>query len=257
MTRIALRRIGAYEDLLAAAGPALTMVRLEAGPSLFQASWAAAGGIAFTLPDPDLPPTGPRLWLTGAGADEGAVTACVRAALDECGDEIVGMTAPRSVPLEPWQAGPGTAWDLMVCDAPPPAQRAESDVVDLAEPDAVQEIQQFLDRVNAHHSVRADDPTATLWAGVRDEASGVLLAVGALTRRPSGVGYLASIATDQLARGRGLGSAVTARLTRQAFALGDPVCTLAHYHPNDAARSIYLALGYRTTDQLHSGTIAR
>jgi predicted GNAT family acetyltransferase len=147
----------------------------------------------------------------------------------------------------------------MACDTPPPAQGAESRIVVLdgsTQIDSVQ-VQAFLDRVSPHHSVRADYELVDLWAGVRDEVSGELLAVGALTRRLSGVAYLASIATDPAARGQGLGSAITGFLTRRVFEGGEKLCTLAHYHPNDSARRMYLRLGYRTTHQFSSGYIRR
>jgi GNAT superfamily N-acetyltransferase len=170
----------------------------------------------------------------------------------QVGGLVAGLTIPRSAvlgsALERWQLKPGADWDLMVCDAPPPLQPGEALVqTGLAET----EIQAFLDRVNPHHSVRATDPTVKLWVGVRDER-GALLAAGALTRRRTGIGYLASIATDPAARGAGYGSAVTAYLTRQVFNAGEPRCTLAHYHPNHSARRIYLRLGYRTMVQNHS-----
>ena len=38
----------------------------------------------------------------------------------------------------------------------------------------------------------------------------------------------------------------------QALTAGDPECTLAHYHPNDPARRMYLRLGYRTIAQNYS-----
>jgi len=74
----------------------------------------------------------------------------------------------------------------------------------------------------------------------------------AFTRRARGIGYLASIATAPESRGQGLGGAVTAALTRHAFASGGGICTLAHFHPNEPARRLYLRLGYRTTHQAQS-----
>lgn len=170
----------------------------------------------------------------------------------EAGIPVAGMTIPRSAALAPaldrWRLTTGVDWDLMVCHTPPPPQPGEA----LVRPGlADAEVQAFLDRVNPHHSVRTGDPTVELWAGVRGD-QGELLAVGALTRNKTGVGYLASIATDPAARGAGRGSAVAAYLTRQVLEAGEPRCTLAHYHPNESARRIYLRLGYRTMTQNHS-----
>ncbi|MBR7827153.1 GNAT family N-acetyltransferase [Actinospica sp. MGRD01-02] len=159
----------------------------------------------------------------------------------------VGAVAADGL-LEPSQ------WDAMRCDAPPPVQPGEERVRPIEDLAALQE---FLDRVNPHHSVRADHPEVERWLGARDAVSGELLAVGAFTRRRRGTAYLASIATAEAARGQGLGAAVTAALTRHAFTSGDTVCTLAHYHPNEPARRIYLRLGYRTTHQSQSVQFGR
>ena len=174
----------------------------------------------------------------------------------EVGGLIGGLTVPRSPILAPaldrWKLNPGNDWDLMVCDEPPPPQPGES----LVRNDVTEaEVQAFLDRVNPHHSVRADDPSVELWAGVRDEA-GAVTAVGALTRRRTGVGYLASIATDPAVRGTGRGSAITAHLTRRVFDAGESQCTLAHYHPNESARRVYRRLGYWTLAQNYSAGFA-
>ena len=181
-----------------------------------------------------------------------AAVSLVDAIRAQVGGLFAGVTVPRSpeqaTALERWKVKPGNDWDLMVCDQAPPLQPNESLVRDGL---TVGEVQAFLDRVNPHHSVRADDSAVDLWAGIRDERGG-LLAVGALTRRRSGVGYLASIATDPVVRGKGYGSAVTAYLTRRVFDADESQCTLAHYHPNESARRIYLRLGYRTIAQNYS-----
>ncbi len=218
------------------------------------AAWALDGGLAFAAKDDY---SGAACWLSVIG-DPQATPKLVDAALAELGGQIAGLTVPRGVDLARWRADPAPGqeadsdWDLMATWAPPAAQPAESLVVALEDRP---EIQGFLDRVNPHHSVRADYELVEQWAGVRDETSGALLAVGALTRRISGVAYLASIATDPAARGRGFGGAITAALTRQAFERGERLCTLAHYHPNDSARRLYVRLGYETTHRFSSGRL--
>jgi ribosomal protein S18 acetylase RimI-like enzyme len=220
------------------------------------ATWGLDGGLAFAAADDY---SGADCWVSVVGNPE-AAPALVDAALADLGDRVAGLTVPRGVPLARWNAGPvpgepsESEWDLMACDTPPPAQAADARVVVL---DELTQVQSFLDRVSPQHSVRADYALVDLWAGARDEDSGALLAIAALTRRLSGVAYLASIATDPVARGQGLGSAVTGYLTRRAFDGDERLCTLAHYHPNDSARRIYLRLGYRTTHQFSSGEIRR
>jgi GNAT superfamily N-acetyltransferase len=186
-------------------------------------------------------------------AEPDAALALVETALAELDALCCGLTVPRGVELARWigPAEPGE-WDLMRCDEAPAAHPAEHRVSVLEDPAAVQA---FLDRVNPHHSVPARHPEVERWMGVADAAGGGLLAVGAFTRRRTATPYLASIATDEQARGQGLGGAVTAALTRHAFASGDALCTLAHYHPNDPARRLYQRLGYRTTHQNRSGEL--
>lgn len=217
------------------------------------AAWALGGGLAFAAKDDY---SGEACWLSVVGDPE-VSPMLVDAALADLGDQIAGVTVPRGVDLARWHADPAPGhetdsdWDLMATWTPPPAQPAQSLVIN--ELEDRREVQGFLDRVNPHHSVRADYELVEQWAGIRDETSGVLLAVGALTRRLSGVAYLASIATDPVARGKGFGGAVTAALTRIAFERGERMCTLAHYHPNDSARRMYLRLGYQTTHRFSSG----
>lgn len=248
-------------DALHAAAPDDVMVLSETRGGAI-AAWAsgpaggAGGGLAFAAADDY---SGAACWLSVVG-DPQVTAHLVDAALADLGERIAGLTIPRGVGLARWNAGPGPGgeadsdWDLMAIWSPPAVQRAESRVDALSD---LPEIQDFLDRVNPHHSVRADYELIDQWAGVRDEGSGALLAVGALTRRYSGVAYLASIATDPAARGRGFGAAVTAALTRRPFEHGERLCTLAHYHPNDSARRLYLRLGYQTTHQFSSGRIRR
>jgi ribosomal protein S18 acetylase RimI-like enzyme len=228
-----------------------TLLRMEADPALLYGAWEADGGHAFASIDAY---SGARCWLSVVGSLE-AAPVLVDEALGELGEKCDGLTVPRGLDTARWfgEVEPNQ-WDAMRCDAPPPAQPGEERV---AEATDLAALQAFLDRVNPHHSVRADHPEVENWLGVADQASGALLAVGAFTRRPRGTAYLASIATAPEARGQGLGAAVTAALTRQAFASGDSLCTLAHYHPNEAARRIYLRLGYRTTHQSDSSGLIR
>jgi ribosomal protein S18 acetylase RimI-like enzyme len=254
MTGISTVQRLTVEELHAAAADDVMVSSETRGGAL--AAWGLDGGFAFAAADDY---TGSACWLSVVGNPQ-AAPALVDAALADLGERIAGLTVPRGVPLATWNADPppgehdDSAWDMMACTTPPPAQADDARVVPLGD---LTQVQDFLDRVNPQHSVRADYELVDLWAGVRDEDSGALLAVGALTRRLSGIAYLASIATDPAARGQGLGSAVTGVLTRRVFDGGEQLCTLAHYHPNDSARRIYLRLGYRTTHQFCSGRILR
>lgn len=251
---IAVRRLDSKE--LAAAVEREMLHTMWADRDRAHSAWVTADGSAVALVFAGDGPDGGEGWMVvarGTGEQSIQLVDTVRA---EVGALVGGLTVPRSAALgaalERWRATDGDDWDLMVCDAPPPPQDGESLVRTGL---AAAEVQAFLDRVNPHHSVRADDPTVDLWAGIRADTGpgdGALLAVGALTRRSSGIGYLASIATDPATRGSGFGSAITASLTRRVFDAGEVRCTLAHYHPNEAARRIYLRLGYQTLAQNHS-----
>ena len=255
---IGVRRLDTLAQLTAVADlDTLQFMGLDTADSAHLA-WASADGAAVALARPE-GPEGKIYWLVTNGPGAPTVT-LIDAARAELGEKLLGLTVPRVAAAEPsleralkgWGMRPGDDWDLMIIDAAPPEQPGESAVCTGLSAD---EVQAFLDRVNPHHSVRGADPSVELWAAIRGEGSG-LLAVGALTRKRSGVGYLASIATDPAARGAGYGSAITAFLTRQVFDAGEPLCTLAHYHPNDSARRIYLRVGYRTVTQSHSAAFA-
>jgi ribosomal protein S18 acetylase RimI-like enzyme len=229
--------------------PGDPLIALEGSHDGARAAWTAEGGFAFVAPAYD----DSGWWLTTSGSHE-AVPALVGAALAQFDGELAGLTVPRGMSIAQWDVAEDSIgeWDLMLAQAPPPAQPHEDRVAVIADLAAVQG---FLDRTSPTHSVRADDPEVRGWGGVVE--GGSLLAIGALVRRPSGAAYLGSIATAEEARGRGLGSAVAAYLTRRAFASGAPECILAHYHPNDSARRIYLRLGYRTTHQNTSAAFRR
>ena len=227
------------------------LLLLETDPAVLHGAWSVEGGYAFASVDGY---SGDPCWLSSIGSPE-AVATLTELALGELGEKCYGLTTPRGQDVTRWigQRDP-EQWDLMCCEVEPPRQPGEERVARLEDLAAVQG---FLDRVNPHHSVGADHPEMERWLGVADEASGELLAVGAFTRRRHGTAYLASIATAQEARGQGLGGAVTAALTRHAFAGGDGLCTLAHFSPNEPARRVYLRLGYRTTHQMQSSRFVR
>lgn len=93
------------------------------------------------------------------------------------------------------------------------------------------------------------------WWGVLDDAGSRLLAVGAVrTSRPPSA-HLSGIATHPSARGRGLGSAVTAVLTRVGLDAGRPAVTLDAYTSNEAGLRMYVRLGYGVDARFASGEV--
>jgi predicted GNAT family acetyltransferase len=91
------------------------------------------------------------------------------------------------------------------------------------------------------------------WVGLRAQ-DGSLLAVGGAELEASGVPHLAGIVTALDQRGQGLGTVVSAALTRWAVAQHG-VCTLGMFSDNEPARRLYGRLGYRTARSWHSRTL--
>lgn len=153
-----------------------------------------------------------------------------------------------------FELGPGGEWDWMWTDREPPTVPREDDLVVLDDTEDAEEIAQL----SAVHSPTGEGDPGTgrtrLWLGLREEG-GALVAVGAQQALETGVPHLAGIVTHAAHRGRGLATAVTAGLTREAVGRVG-VCTLGMYSANPPARAVYLGLGYRTAYAWHSRALA-
>jgi ribosomal protein S18 acetylase RimI-like enzyme len=163
------------------------------------------------------------------------------------------VTLPRgTVPLLPaWVSVAGTDWDFRWRAEPPPPQPGEELVVPDVDHAAVQAL---LDVSSPRASVLPGDEAARRWYGVPD-ADGRLVACTADTSSATAVGHLSAIAVDPAARGRGLGRAVTAAVTRALFDEGCDVVTLGMYADNTAGRALYDALGFRDDHRFTSGPL--
>lgn len=93
------------------------------------------------------------------------------------------------------------------------------------------------------------------WFGVEDPAGTELLAAGAVRTSGAPSAHLSGIATHPAARGRGLGSAVTAVLTRVGLASGQPIVSLDAYSSNEPALRMYARLGYVVDARFCSGEV--
>lgn len=203
---------------------------------------------------------GRGMWViphSGAGADG------IRALLDRLRSgpvEQLGVTH-LSVPQEyadqlaaTFATTGGGEWDWMWTTTDPARVPHESDLVTL---DDTAHAAELIELAAAHSPTGEGDPgtgATHLWLGLRDDA-GRLVSAGALQFLDSGAPHLAGIVTDTALRGRGLGRAVTAGLTRWAVARHG-VCTLGMYSDNPPARAVYLGLGYRTAYAWHSRRLA-
>ena len=164
------------------------------------------------------------------------------------------LTVPRGTAalLPAWVGLDGFAdWDFRWRSTPPPAQPAEH----LAGP-GVDEVavKALLEETSPGASAVPGDAAVRAWWGVQD-ADGRLLACAADTSAATGVGHLSSVAVAQQSRGRGLGKALTAAVTRSLLADGCDVVTLGLYADNAAGRGLYDALGFADDHPFTSGPL--
>lgn len=259
-----------HADLLAAAGE-LPWVRYGVDPGWGTPSWVHEASVACRAGDGAVSVAvvrrrrsyGTSLTVLGPGAPElvDALLPGLRAADTDPSARVGALTVPRAA--EAGVAGrlglsPGAAarWEWMWTTRPPEAMPKEASVreLDVGDPGGAARVAAFLRAHSPRHSTPPDGDPAGPWLGVL-RGDGALLACGTWAEVTSGVPVLASIAVAPAARGRGLGAAVTAALTRRAFAAGAPACAVDLYSDNDAARRLYRRLGYRLDQEFSSWTL--
>jgi ribosomal protein S18 acetylase RimI-like enzyme len=130
-------------------------------------------------------------------------------------------------------------WDFLWTTTPPPPQPEEERVVRLTEADHPA-LAALIEESFPTTTSRPGDPRIVDWYGIRDGDR--LVACGA-DRSRGDIGFLAglTVATDR--RGRGLGAALTAGMTRALAARFDHVA-LGVYTDNVGAIRLYRRLGY-------------
>jgi len=228
-------------------GPA-PFLRWQLAPPSVHRAWRA-GAATGVLADRR---RGRSLVVVGAAEDAAALVAAV---LDEAAPQLV--TLPRGTPDLLAAAHPalgarlvgGDDWDWFWTRSAP-AQRlpGEADVVELAVggagapgPDA-EPVRALLAAGNPRSSVRPGDAHAKRWVGVRSGRD-VVACVASTADDGGPAPHLAAVATRPDLRGRGLGAAVTAAVTRLLLREA-PVVTLGMYADNDVARRMYGRLGW-------------
>lgn len=144
--------------------------------------------------------------------------------------------------------GHGNDWEWMYAVQAPPRVPGEDRLTPLDESDRT-DIGALLADGNPRTDARPFERADQHWVGVRD-GRGQLVACGLRERNVAGYPLLTGITVLARERGRGLGLAVTAYLTRQAIGEAG-VCTLGMYSDNAVARRVYHGLGY-TGDHLWS-----
>lgn len=144
----------------------------------------------------------------------------------------------------------GNAWDRMWTTTPPPLIPTESDVRWHDNDDAGDE--ELADFVRTHnprpHALPGQHPEQR-WVVIRD--GGRLVACGCTEPGNTDAPLIGGIAVDAALRGRGLGAAVTAYLTREALGRTG-ACALGVFAANLHARGLYERLGYSVS--LHART---
>ncbi|MGN9777232.1 GNAT family N-acetyltransferase [Micromonospora sp. H33] len=130
-------------------------------------------------------------------------------------------------------------WDFLWTAAPPPRQPDEERVVRLTEADHPA-LAAMIDESFPSTTSRPGDPRIVTWYGIRDGDR--IVACGA-DRSRGDIGFLAGLTVAPDRRGRGLGAALTAGMTRALFSRHDTVA-LGVYTDNVAAIRLYRRLGY-------------
>jgi ribosomal protein S18 acetylase RimI-like enzyme len=197
------------------------------------------------------PVSAPVLMCLGEAAEMARLLSLVARRLPERpGFVTVEARAFTALP-DGWEHEYANRWGWMWTDRQPPAVPGE-DTVEVVE-DA-DEVHALLDEANPDSHGRPGDPGIRAWLGVRDR--GRLVAAGALAESPhSGVAHIRGVSTLPAYRGGGLGTAVSARLTRRGLDTMSPLVTLGVYTANAAAITVYERLGFRHDRSFVSGPL--
>ncbi|GIJ22697.1 GNAT family N-acetyltransferase [Micromonospora lutea] len=147
---------------------------------------------------------------------------------------------PRTDPAPIWPAvAEHEDWDFLWATGAPPRQPGQERVVRLTEADHPA-LDALIDEAFPTSTARPGNPQVLDWYGIRDGDE--LIACGA-DRTRGEVGFLAGLTVAPRHRGRGLGAALTAGMTRALLTRYDMVA-LGVYPSNTAAARLYRRLGY-------------
>jgi ribosomal protein S18 acetylase RimI-like enzyme len=235
-------------DAVLAAAAHHPYARLTTGGDGDVRGFTRPGLVAWTGPGP----RGPAAWALG-DADPAARLFARMAAGGEL-DGVAHVHLPRHphARLARVLAGLPIAgqddWDFRWSRRTPPARPGEDRVELLGPPDEAR-VADLLDRAHTGSTARPGHPRVLAWYGIR--AGDRLLACGSDCSR-GGIGFLAGLTVDTDVRGRGLGAALTAAMTRLLFSRYGCV-GLGVMSDNDLAIGLYIRLGF--TDSLARSTV--
>ncbi|RKN40273.1 GNAT family N-acetyltransferase [Micromonospora endolithica] len=222
------------DAILAAAGHH-PYVRNALWPAGRLRGWRRDGAVGWLLPHGPGP----------AGGAIGAPGPAVEIVADLVDRGVLGpgqwLHLPRLDPATPAGLPVATRdeWDFLWTTAPPPEQPAQERVVRLTAADHPA-LTALVDASFPTSTSRPGDPRVVDWYGIR--AGDRLVACGA-DRSRGDIGFLAGLTVAPEHRGRGLGAALTAGMTRALLARYDTVA-LGVYTVNVGAIRLYRRLGY-------------
>jgi RimJ/RimL family protein N-acetyltransferase len=164
---------------------------------------------------------------------------------------LSGVVPPDGLVVPaPFDRAPFDAWDWMCATEPPPAVPGENRVTELTSADERAEAAACLAVAHPGGELPVGEPRSRWW-GWRDDDGVVRGVAGASRRVPRRPWALGSVGTDPAWRGRGIAAAVTAAATRAGLAETSMV-TLGVYAHNEAARRLYLRLGFDPVQEFES-----
>lgn len=204
--------------------------------------WRRAGTVCWLLPVEQ----GPIGGVIGAAETAIDLLSAVAAAGEVGAGRWVHLPRTDPTPIGPAVAG-YEDWDFLWTTSAPPAQPGEEQVVRLTEADHPA-LTALIDEAFPTSTARPGNPQVSGWYGIRDGDR--LVACGA-DRTRGEIGFLAGLTVAPRHRGRGLGAAITAGMTRTMLDRYDLVA-LGVYPSNVAAIRLYRRLGYTGTFPLTS-----
>jgi ribosomal protein S18 acetylase RimI-like enzyme len=241
-----VREIGVAELFGSVEDP---FVRHHMDPRHTRRAWVLGRAVVVdgTRARPRDVPAGPVFTCLGPAVELAELMGRVAAAVPAPWRLSVEVAAYDAVPDE-WRQRSHHRWHWMTTRVAPDPVPAAEVVASAAEVDAV------LDVANPDSFARPGTDGVDAWLGLRS-AGGGLVGVGAVLRMSDRTGHLRGVSVLPSARGRGLGTTLSAALTARAQVGGSGVATLGVYVDNVPAMAIYTGLGYAVAHTFASGPV--
>ena len=156
-----------------------------------------------------------------------------------------------------FRADGGGSWDFLSTRKVPPLAGLSGDLrlVELDDAADAAELAAFGRGHNPEFEGFPGHGYGVLWLGLRD-SEGALVGIGGMHLLATGAPHLSGIVVDRAQRGRGLGRALTAELTRRAIERAG-FSTLGVFSANAPALGLYHALGYVSHHSFHTRVLVR